>query len=71
MAKVSAVDTYRAVLQTDYCEYVKYVHHGAWKVTPFHSMLCGYVQNFVERETDRLASLDPTLCERGVPVTCL
>lgn len=52
MAKVSAVDTYRAVLQTDYCEYVKYVHHGAWKVTPFHSMLCGYVQNFVERETE-------------------
>lgn len=52
MARVSAVDTYRAVLQTDYCEYVKYVHHGAWKVTPFHSMLCGYVQNFVERETE-------------------
>ena len=52
MAKLSAVDTYRAVLQTDYCEYVKYVHHGAWKVTPFHSMLCGYVQNFVERETE-------------------
>ena len=52
MAKVSAVDTYRAVLQTDYCEHVKYVHHGAWKVTPFHSMLCGYVQNFVERETE-------------------
>ena len=25
----------------------------------------------VERERHRLASLDPTLCERGVPVTCL
>ena len=48
---ISAVDTYRAVLQTDYCEYVKHVHHGAWKVTPFHSFLCRYVQNFVERET--------------------
>ena len=53
MAKISAVDTYRAVLQTDYCEYVSYVHHGAWMKTPFHSFLCKYVQNFVERETDK------------------
>ena len=50
---VSAVETYRAVLQTDYCEYVKYVHQGAWKKTPFHHFLCKYVQNFLERETDK------------------
>ena len=49
---VSAVETYKAVLQTDYCEYVKYVHQGAWKKTPVHRFLCKYVQNFVERETD-------------------
>lgn len=53
MANISAVETYRAVLQTDYCEYVKYVHHGAWKKTPFHRFLCKYVQNFVERETEK------------------
>ena len=53
MAKPSAVETYRAVLQTDYCEYVSYVHKGAWKKTPFHRFLCGYVQNFIERPTDR------------------
>ena len=52
MARISATDTYRSVLQTDYCEYVKYVHQGSWKKTPFHRFLCGYVQNFVERETD-------------------
>ena len=52
MAKINAVDTYRAILQTDYCEYVQYVHHDAWKKTPFHRFLCRYVQNFVERETD-------------------
>lgn len=52
MAKVNAVDTYRAVLQTDYCEYVSYVHHETWKKTPFHRFLCRYVQNFIERETD-------------------
>lgn len=51
--KVSAVETYRAVLQTDYCEYVKYVHQGSWKKTPFHRFLCKYVQNFVERPTDK------------------
>lgn len=51
--KVSAVDAYRAVLQTDYCEYVYHVHYGAWKKTPFHSFLCRYVQNFVERPTDK------------------
>lgn len=50
--KVSAVEAYRAVLQTDYCEYVAHVHQGAWKKTPFHRLLCKYVQNFVERETD-------------------
>lgn len=49
---ISASETYRSVLQTDYCEYVKYVHQGAWKKTPFHRFLCGYVQNFIERETD-------------------
>ena len=51
--KVSAVETYNAVLQTDYCEYVYHVHQGAWKKTPFHRFLCGYVQNFIERETDK------------------
>lgn len=51
MGNVSAVDTYRAILQTDYCEYVKYVHHGAWKKTRFHHFLCKFVQNFIERET--------------------
>lgn len=50
---VSAVETYRAILQTDYCEYVKYVHQGSWKKTPFHHFLCKYVQNFIERETDK------------------
>lgn len=53
MGGMNAVDTYRAVLQTDYGEYVKHVHHGSWKKTPFHRFLCGYVQNFVERETDK------------------
>lgn len=53
MGNVSASEAYRGVLQTDYCEYVKYVHHGAWKVTPFHGFLTKYVQNFVERETDK------------------
>lgn len=50
---ISAVETYRSVLQTDYCEYVKYVHQGSWKKTPFHTFLCKYVQNFIERETDK------------------
>ena len=50
---VTAVDAYRAVLQTDYCEYVAHVHQGAWKKTPFHRFLTGYVQNFVERPTDK------------------
>lgn len=53
MANVSAVETYNAVLQTDYCEYVYHVHQGAWKKTPFHRFLCGYVQNFVERKTEK------------------
>ena len=52
MGKPSAVETYRGVLQTDYCEYVMHVHHGSWKKTPFHRFLCGYVQNFIERETE-------------------
>jgi len=52
MEKPSAVETYRGVLQTDYCEYVMHVHHGAWRKTPFHRFLCGYVQNFIERETE-------------------
>lgn len=51
--KISAVETYNAVLQTDYCEYVKHVHQGSWKKTPFHRFLCKYVQNFVERPTDK------------------
>lgn len=50
---VSAVDAYRAVLQTDYCEYVFHVHQGAWKKTRFHRFLCRYVQNFVERPTEK------------------
>ena len=49
---ISALETYNSVLQTDYCEYVSYVHHGAWKKTPFHRFLCKYVQNFIERETE-------------------
>lgn len=53
MRKITASEAYRSVLQTDYCEYVKYVHQGAWKKTPFHRFLCGYVQNFVERPTDK------------------
>lgn len=51
MGAITATEAYRSVLQTDYCEYVKYVHQGAWKKTPFHRFLCSYVQNFVERET--------------------
>ena len=53
MKTPSAVDTYKAVLRDDYCEYVKHVHRGSWKVTPFHYFLCKYVQNFVERETEK------------------
>ena len=34
MADITAVEAYRAVLQTDYCEYVAHVHQGAWKKTP-------------------------------------
>jgi len=52
MGNVTAVDAYKAVLQTDYCEYCKYVHQGAWKVTPFHRFLTKYIQNFVERPTE-------------------
>ena len=52
MGAITATEAYRSVLQTDYCEYVKYVHQGSWKKTPFHRFLCGYVQNFVERETN-------------------
>ena len=51
--KVSAVEAYNAVLQTDYCEYVYHTHQGAWKKTPFHRFLTRYIQNFVERETDK------------------
>lgn len=51
--QITAVDTYNAVLQTDYGEYVQYVHQGAWKKTPFHRFLCRYVQNFVERPTTK------------------
>lgn len=50
---MSAVEAYRAVLQTDYCEYVEYVHQGVWKKTPLHRFLTRYVQNFVERETEK------------------
>lgn len=50
---VSAVETYNKVLQTDYLEYVYHVHQGSWKKTPFHRLLCRYVQNFVERETEK------------------
>lgn len=50
---INAVDTYKAVLRDDYSEYVKYVHRGAWKKTPFHHFLCRYIQNFVERKTDK------------------
>ncbi len=49
----SAVDTYNVILQTDYAEYVKYVHKGAWQKTRFHRFLCAYVQEFVERPTDK------------------
>ncbi len=55
MAKrnVTAKETYNAILQTDYCEYVDYVHQGMWKKTKFHRYLCQYVQNFVERPTNK------------------
>lgn len=49
----TAIETYNAVLRDDYCEYVKYVHAGSWKKTPFHKFLCSYVQNFVTRSTDK------------------
>ena len=51
--RANAIDTYRAILRDDYCEYVKYVHQGAWIKTPFHRFLCKYVQNFIERKTDK------------------
>lgn len=47
------LEVYRAVLQSDYSEYCKYVHQGMWVKTPFHKFLCGYVQNFVERATKK------------------
>ena len=50
---VSRVDTYNAVLRSDYAEYVKYVHDGLWYKTRFHEFLCKYVQNFVERPTSK------------------
>lgn len=53
MADVSAVEAYNAVLQTDYCEYVYHTHQGAWLKTPFHRFLTKYVQNFVERPTEK------------------
>lgn len=50
---VSRVETYNAVLRSDYAEYVKYVHKGQWKKTRFHEFLCRYVQRFIERPTEK------------------
>lgn len=48
----NAIETYNAILRTDYSEYVKYVHKGMWYKTRFHSFLCKYVQNFIETENN-------------------
>ncbi len=49
----TAQEEYRDILRTDYCEYVKFVHHGDWFPSPFHTYLCDRVQEFVERKTDK------------------
>lgn len=46
-----AQELYRQVLQTDFCEYCKYVNRPTWKATKFHRFLTRYVQEFVQRET--------------------
>lgn len=48
---MSSVDVYRAVLQTDYCEYCEYVNDG-WIPSRFHRFLCEKLQEFVERPSD-------------------
>ena len=48
----NAIETYNAILRTDYSEYVKYVHKGMWYKTRLHSFLCKYVQNFTETENN-------------------
>ena len=48
----NAIETYNAILRTDYSEYVKYVHKGMWYKTRVHSFLCKYVQNFIETENN-------------------
>ena len=50
---MNLIDAYMQVLQTDYCAYVNHVHYGKWKPTKFHKYLCNYVQDFIERPTDK------------------
>ena len=45
-------ELYRQVLQTDFCEYCKFVNKPTWKATKFHQYLTHYVQEFVQRETE-------------------
>jgi len=45
-------ELYIKLLQSDYCEYCKFVHNGEWQVTRFHKYLTNYVQEFIERDTD-------------------
>lgn len=49
----SAQNQYLDILRNDYCEYVKFVHQGDWKPTPFHTYLCDYVQEFLERKSNK------------------
>lgn len=51
--KKTAEEAYRGILQNNFCEYVSFTHHGDWKKTPFHRLLCSKVQEFVERESDK------------------
>ena len=50
---MNSQEVYRSILQGDYCEYVKYVHNGEWKETKFHKFITKYVQDFIERPTDK------------------
>lgn len=43
-------EQYFNALRTDYREYVNFVHNGDWTPTRFHTYLCDYVQEFLERE---------------------
>lgn len=64
------VELYRMVLQTNYCEYCKYVN-ADWIATRFHRYLCDRVQSFIERESNHAYDIMVISCppQHGKSVT--